>query len=594
MRPVKKKLIIIVLAGLFLPALLLAQQPKGKPVLTASASKKEVAAGAPIEITFQLSGSAGGQLRPPAFGAFRQSGGTQEMSGMQFSGGEMRAHHTWVFSLTAPGPGEYTIPEAMVILNGVAIKSQPLTIRVVEPGKAIQGGGIKSVPEGSDPNLFITTEFNRKSAYVGQQVICTVNVYTRQNVAGVDMVSLPKAGTNRMKDLERYDMPVVEETVGGVKYTKRAIYAGAFFPEKEGKITVPPVQVNISLEPTNIFMPTRPQRLSTEAVYIDVKPLPSPAPAGFTGVVGEYHVEAKTDHDTAALGEAFLCEISIRGNGNGRYFSPPKLVFPEGLEGFDPVVKEDESFENGQELIHRQVLEYAISAKQTGDYNWEPTIVWFDPDSSKYISFSPKLTLKVLDQNPNGTEKVNAPPQRIASENTFWTSPKFIGIASLGVAGILLLLYFLLFQKRGEPAPQPVVSKPAIPEFQAAPAPQPTPVFEQKIMVQEPEIIKPTPVPQARSLAQMQALMESGDHRSFYQALQNAVLNNFSAQIGRPANTLSAEQIAVWMNANGYQQQSIGELQLLLQWCEENQYAGQTHIAEMPLAMEKAKQFIRV
>ena len=582
-------LIPFFILGLLLPAFLSAQPKSGKISFVASTSKKEVAEGSLIEITFKLTGTASGQLRVPSFHPFRQSGGTQEMSGMQFSGGDIQAHHTWVFSLTAPGPGDYTIPEAIAIVNGTTYRSAPIQVKVFPAGKGTPGGGITSVPKGSDANLFITTEFSRTSVFVGQQVICTVNVYTKYNLAGIDLTSLPKAGTAAMTELERFDMPVTEELVGGVKYTKRAIYAAAFFPEKAGKITVASVQANIAIEPTNIFMPTRAIPLTAAPAFIEVKPLPVPAPQGFTGVVGEYHAEVKTDHDTAVIGEAFICEISIRGNGNGRYFAPPKLTFPQGLESFDPVVKEDESFENGKELIHRQVLEYAISAKQTGDYNCEPTIVWFDPDSSKYISFSPKLTLKVVAGDSSVSNKVNALPNRFSKENELWTSPKFIGAVSLGAAVLLLVIYFLFFKKRETLTP-PVGSDQNFKTNKI--------LNKQEVSVQQthPSVVPEMPVATRtahHTSSSLQQLLYTGEAKTFYQTVYEAIKNNFAKRMGMQANTLTTDQIAGWMAANGYDTARIADLRFLFQICEQALYAGKEHSAAMELFLEKAKQFIQ-
>ena len=576
----------LLILGALLPALLLAQPKTGKIAFTASVSKKEVVEGGLIEITFQLTGTAGGQLKVPNFGSFRQTRGAQEMSGMQFSGGNMQAHHTWVFPLMAPNAGDYTIPGVMAVVNGTTYRTAPVQVKVVPAGKD-NSGGINSVPKGSNANLFITTEFSRSSAYVGQQVICTVNVYTKFNLAGIDLVSVPKAGTAAMKELERYDMPVTEETVGGIKYTKRAIYAAVFFPEKAGKITVPAVQANVAVEPTNIFSPTRSVRLSTEPVVLDIKALPVPAPEGFTGVVGEYQVEAKTDHDTAAVGEVFMCEISIRGNGNGRYFAPPKLILPQGLEVFDPVVKEDEAFENGRELVHRQVLEYAISAKQTGDYNCRPTIVWFDPDSSKFVSFSPQLTLKVVDADPYGANKVNPPSPKVSVKDSFWLSPKFIGAVSLGIAALLLLLYFLFIARSKAstaitngalPGNTPPASTGSATDASTGPA-------------TSLDVVKPPRL--SDSGKGLEHLLYAGSAHTFYAALYGAVKNAFAQQMGLQASTLSVEQVAAWMATNGYDQARISDLHSLFQTCEEALYGGQPHTTEMDLMLQKAQQFIR-
>ena len=552
-----KTWIALVIWAFFLPDRTFGQA--GKITFTASASKKEVVEGAQVEITWQLSGTTEGKLQLPDLTPFRKAGGLREMSGMQFSNGNVQAHHTWVISLVAPAPGEYTLPEAGITVKGNTYRSNPVSIKVVATGQAARISSISGVPKwADDPNIFIATETNTPRPLVGQQVVCVVNIYTRYGVSGLDLVELPQINKIGLRELERYDNPVEQVTIAGKPYNKQTIYAGAFFPETTGKLTINAAQANVAIVSNNPLQGISTLRLQTAPVVLDVQALPAPAPAGFTGLVGHYTAELKSDRQQIAAGEAVICTVSLRGNGNSRLSAPPAFQMPDGLTTYDPVEKEAETFENGRELVHAQVLEYTISAQKEGNGSCVPQLVWYDPDSSKYITWAPRLEIQVSGQAPladNGAVDSGFSLHLSSNQKT--------ALGAFGIAALLALLYHWLYHRKKNTADTPL---PAVVKETSSPA---RPAVLPPIPVAEPPAIA-SPSPPTRHLEQL-------NQHDFYETLYNQLRQHIAKHLHLSPEKVTLSRATQWAADRGL---PIDDLKRFWSTAEMVLYAAQDHSPE--------------
>lgn len=556
---------LVIAVWLIVPPVLKSQG--GKVTFEASVSPKEVVESGRLQISFRLVGSINGEIQLPNFAPFVPAGSTQELSGVQMINNDINAHHTWVVGLIAPAAGTYTIPPAEVRLKGQTYRSEPLSIRVLPAGK-LGAGPLKQVPPGADPNLFVTAETYPANPFVGQQVVLTIQLYARYGLSGIDLVRLPQLSKGALKELERYSAPEEQVHINGVAYNKATVYAAAFYPEAPGSLTISPIILNAAMLSRNPMQPFKNLQIQSNPVSIEVKPLPAPAPEGFSGLVGQYEVEFLPDRDTVPQGEVITCTLRLRGNGNPRMFSPPVLDITEGLSAYEPSVKEEETFENGREAIHRQTLAYTLSAKGEGPQTCSPILVWFDPDSNRYIRHTAPVALLITDnRQPSLTTDLTE------TDTPFWTNNKWLGWAALGLAGLLSILYFLL--KKSGPGNTPAPAPPA--------TPSPTPVASP---VATPPV-KPNPV------TPLDRLHAGMDQRAFYTALYATLKSIFAEKMGDTPDHLSKENIASWMKARQWPDPAVQDLILILRTCEQTLYAAQDHRSEMPELLDKARQLVQ-
>src|SRR5262249_38923277 len=75
---------------------------------------------------------------------------------------------------------------------------------------------------------------------------------------------------------------------------------------------------------------------------VEVQPLPQPAPAGFTGAVGQYESESKLVPEEAKTGDPVTWTITLRGTGNwpGGVSLPPRAI-PADIRTLQPKQQRD-------------------------------------------------------------------------------------------------------------------------------------------------------------------------------------------------------------------------------------------------------------
>ena len=56
--------------------------------------------------------------------------------------------------------------------------------------------------------------------------------------------------------------------------------------------------------------------LESDSVFVDVRPLPTGAPPGFTGAVGRFEIAVEVNAATIGAGERALATVRISGEGN--------------------------------------------------------------------------------------------------------------------------------------------------------------------------------------------------------------------------------------------------------------------------------------
>lgn len=531
-----------------LPNVLIAQDREVR--LNAVLSTREVVEGSHFEVTYQLSGSINGDLRAPDFSPFQRSGNTQELSGMQFVNGSVSAHHTWVFSLIAPVAGEYIIPPAEVQLKGKVYRSKELRVRVL-PATKVKSGGALSVPVGADPAVFLLTEVSTGSVYVGQQVVVKVYLYTKRALSGVNLVRLPELSSGSLKELERYNDAEEQVVVGGERYHRLLVYAGSFFAEAPGRVVISPAVITTAMVSGNPFQSYRTIQIASSPLSLDVMELPLPIPDGFSGLVGQYEVEAMVNIDSILVSEAVVCTLSIQGNGSSRLLELPRLGVSDGLKGYEPIVKEEEVYENGRELAHRQQLEYTVSALSEGMQFIKPALIWFDPDSNKYCRYEPIISVKV-----GPKQRGELFPTNVVS-GEFWTVARKVGLGSLVLALAVLAGYFVVDRKKKE---HMVMSEPTS---------QSKEVFTIG-SEQEPAVHATQPV-------------------GFYEKIYWEVRRYFANKLGIPPEEVSKAVVSRWMEENGYSNAAISDMKLVFSTCEQALYAEQDHSAKHLLIESKVK-----
>lgn len=427
------------------------------PVTFESAGpEREVTEGSRFEVSFMLKNASGKRFIAPDFKGFRITGGPVEMRGAGFVNGQSYSHQTWSFELEAGKPGTYTIGPATVQTSAQTLRSQPFSIRVVQARQ-----GRTAVPPNARDNVFVSGELDRSTVWIGQQVRYQLKLYTQLSIAGFDIIDLPPFKGFYTLDRRRFDTRTQYETIRGKRYAVRVLHEVALFPQESGELIIESARARVDVEQAGglgSLLGATPVLMQTQPLRLMVKPLPDPAPEGFTGGVGHYQWKISADKDSLSTDDALTLSVTIEGNGDARRFANPRFELPAGLEGFEPKVREEEEYETGEQWVHARTLEYVILPKEPGDYTVSPRLVVFDADSNRYrtLQTDQAVRLKVIPGKHYGqeqalTDTLAVSPPLESPLVSFWRTTKAWLVSPVlwgSALGLALITGVLLFWKR--------------------------------------------------------------------------------------------------------------------------------------------------
>ena len=301
--------------------------------------------------------------------------------------------------------GSFTIPSFKVKVENKDYYTPSLTVQVKESSPAPPPQKQYNLspflnPFGDElfnPNLiegevFLLCIPETDFAYVGEPVIISYYLYTEQPVEAFYAES--------EKDFEGYGKEVFlqpssikyESTVYNSKSYKRAlIKQDAIFPHKAGRLQMPILTGQAQL------LGFLNKTISSKPCWINVKPLPAGAPAGFTGAVGNFTVSQSVSSTKLNLGDALTFTINISGRGNFSQFTAAPFPPVDKFQVSAPYIQDKlANVIEGTRFIH-----YTLLPRETGELTIPGyTFSWFDSSSGVYRTFN-GATQKIKVQQAN-------------------------------------------------------------------------------------------------------------------------------------------------------------------------------------------------
>ena len=454
MNTIKKLFLLLLLS--FAPAVVFAAQ------ISVSFDRNPVSLGESFQITFTADDTPDSD---PDFSPLEQDFdilGQSQRSNSSWINGKSSRTVQWTLNVMAKHPGSLIVPA----LKFGDDESQPASILVT------QAAADKAV---SSDDLFLEVETNPQSPYVQSQVLYTVRLYRRVDIAqaALNEPELGDAVIEKLGDDSNYNTQI-----NGVNYlvTERKY---AIFPQKSGSVTIKPLQLTAEVVASsrpnfNGFFnsqATKTKKISSKSVTLDVKP----APATFTGkhwISAEQLVlkeEWSGDNQQMKVGEPLTRTLTLLAKGTtvGQLPELNAGKIDEQLKTYpdQPVLHEQKKTEG---LIAFREEKIAIIPSKAGFYKLPAIeIPWFNSQSQKMeIAKIPETTITALEaegiqpdiaapaappvQQPQKTEAATPITIQPQQQNIWlWVS------VFLGSGWLATLVYFLV--KR--PAKKPVVEK---------------------------------------------------------------------------------------------------------------------------------------
>ena len=317
---------------------------------------------------------------------------------MQSINGETKAKVTWTYSLAPKHTGTLTIPSAKY----KNIESNPLTV-IVTKGKAPKDAA-------NPPQVFIEAVVDKSQAYVQEQVIYTLRLYSADRLASGEL-SVPESND------------AIIEALGDTKKYFRMAYNRRYevrerqyllFPQKSGQLTIAAQSFNGLLIDTRNRRRLRVREIS-EPITIDVKA----PPAHFSGKTWlpatSFHLSEKweSDLDNLMVGDSITRTLEIQALGLLGSALPPMGV--EDLKGLkiypDTPTVESLQHESGAQSVRQESI--ALVAVTPNEIHLpEIQIPWWDTvNDVERIATIPgrSFTIKVNPDTPLPTKPIPSP-----------------------------------------------------------------------------------------------------------------------------------------------------------------------------------------
>jgi hypothetical protein len=259
--------------------------------------------------------------------------------------------------------------------------------------------------EPRQPEVFLRAEMQPPRPVVGQQVLYTIYLYTREDISTISPSGIPTFRGFWVRDIPLpQQLPTEMVDIDGRRYGRVPLFKKALFPLRAGHYRLEPATIDLTVQRYDrsffSFTPTvaRPEtvRLQTAAQTVDVQPLP-PAPPGFGGAVGALTLAARLEPREVHLGEAATLTVSLSGVGNLQGIQEPHLEPPPGLTLLPPQQEGKEEL-NGTAVRGTRIWRYAVIPGRAGRFTLDsPKVTYFDPAAARYqVATTPDLALNAL------------------------------------------------------------------------------------------------------------------------------------------------------------------------------------------------------
>ena len=231
--------------------------------------------------------------------------------------------------------------------------------------------------------LFIRASVDNDRPYLGQQITYSLKIYQSKdaNLSSVRVrYNAPDFAGFWNSQQTRQDE--YEETVGTSEYRVVEVRT-VLFASIVGASSIEQAVLEVSTGASGA-----PGRLESSAVAVEVRPLPVPEPAGFTGAVGSFEVSASADATEGNLNDPVLLTFIISGEGNIEALPDPDWPEFSGWRVIESPITLESQLVAGQ-ITGSRTYEIVLVPEQAGGLNIpEIRYPYFDPALERYVELA--------------------------------------------------------------------------------------------------------------------------------------------------------------------------------------------------------------
>lgn len=569
-----------------------------------ASSKNVVSTGEQFRLVFSLNNKPS-SFKAPSLNGFDILMGpsTSSSSNVQIINGQVSQTISYSYSyiLYASKEGKFSIDPAEAIVNSKTYKSNALTIEVVKGNNSnIQQNNqnqnqTSNSNEISGDDVFVKVNLNKTDVTQGEQIVATIAIYTKLNLVGFEDMKFPSFKGFWSDDLENpTQVNLKQEKYNGTVYSVGVLKKTLLTPQHSGNITIDPyeltcvVQQRVNKSHRSIFddffgnYQNVRKKLISSAITVHVKPLPNNKPADYSGAVGNFELEATLDNNNPKTNEAISYTLKLKGNGNLKLAELPKINFPSDFEQYDPKTTNNiNASTNG--TSGSKIINYLLIPRHPGEFTIPAaSFSYFDLSSKTFKTLStPEFKISVdKDSTSNSTaivsefskedvkylgsdihyikinkEKLNEKGKYLISEPLFYMAYPF---------SFLLFILLIIWRRKQ---------------------------IQQNADVAAMKNKKANKVAQKR-LQLANNYLKENQHEKYYEEMTRAIWGYLSDKLTIPVADLSKEKANENLKLKNISDETISELNEIIENCEFARYAPNSDSSKMNEIYNKSTELI--
>jgi hypothetical protein len=334
---------------------------------------------------------------------------TREESGFSSINGVTTRSYAATYTATMRATKEGSYSYGPVSVGGVRSNQVRYTIGSASATPAVPSAQTGNSTDSSDDtdkpkyigkgdgNLFLRASVSSSTAYERQALVYTVKLYTTYDaIKFVGATAAPKFDGFVIEESKDISSSLSFETYQGKTYATAVIARYIIFPQMTGNLKVTGNNYTIAVDRReyyhdslfgNMSFSTPLQlNVSPNDLVVNVKELPAPKPADFSGAVGRFRLTSSLAGTQFRTNQAASVVYTLIGTGNIKYVQMPDLSaqYPPEVEVYTPTTKQD--FKVGSSNVSGTVtFDYSFMPLEEGSFRIpDVKLVYFDPETGKY------------------------------------------------------------------------------------------------------------------------------------------------------------------------------------------------------------------
>lgn len=425
--------------------------------------------------------------------------------------------------------------------------------------------GPKFIGKGNE-KLFLKASVSKTTAYEQEALVYTVKLYSSYApIKFIGATEAPKFDGFVVEESDETSKSLHYETYNGQEYATAIIARYIIFPQMTGKLTVKGNTYTVSTDEQEYYddpyfrMLTvrRPIQLNVTPndLVVDVKALPTPQPADFSGGVGNFSISSTLPTATLKTNQPASIVYEVKGSGNIKYVKLPDLnaLYPKQLEVFTPTTQVD-AVSKGATVSGSVKFDYSFTPLEMGQYQIpEVSLVYFDPSTGRYErSVAKGYTVEV---DKGVLSEKSQTKNRLKFEDSLMPVGKLAKHRTPLVYKFGYWLWFLI----------PAIALAVI-------------VFVYRRHLKSAADVVGTRMRKAgkvaaRRLKKAAACMKGGDREKFYDEMLVALWGYAAAKLNIPTSELNRQNVAQRLSDAGASQEVVDRYVAVLDDCEFAKYA---------------------